>query len=271
MCNKMPLQGVKQSSLTLILSALVAEPLDLSVWVSTGRHVIERAWSLSSEFATSLTGSLLECSWGGFKQFALPPFLARSLALLSAGGGARADTSEGPDIRLRTLRVLATLARDGLLKSPAVDSTWQRGFVAWAQGFLDDFRVSRESASRTSWILPFSFFADLLDLQVLLLREVVAIIPAVDASAALFPSYAKALRRLTDDLTSSSAPEATASDWANASWAVGTLCRALAKQAESVVETGGDTSLLADTIIVICKLPNCSEQLLAAVAELEKS
>ncbi|KAL5498462.1 UTP20 [Sanghuangporus vaninii] len=102
--------NLRNSILTLNTAALSASSADLSIWMGAGRRVIEHAWSVDAQLAVSLTGSLLEVGWKGFSQFALSPFLKKCLDLL-------ASENTSPLLQLQILRVLAKLAKSGMLKN----------------------------------------------------------------------------------------------------------------------------------------------------------
>lgn len=119
-------EDVKDPLLSLATAALVSSPSDLSVWMNSGRRLIDRVWSSSHAFAVLLTGTLSELSWGGFKQFAFPSFISHCLQLLESGD---------LDIQSRTLRELAVLVKTGLLKD--IDDGWRARFGSWVRSKLD--------------------------------------------------------------------------------------------------------------------------------------
>ncbi len=77
-----------------IVGSFAAASSDLTVWIGSCRRVLDHFWAATSKaIALSLTGALLECNWGGFKQFALPPLKKHALSLLG-----------DPELSLTTLR-----------------------------------------------------------------------------------------------------------------------------------------------------------------------
>ena len=136
---KMPFQeDLRNSMLNLTTAAISASSADLSVWMGAGRRAIDHAWSVDSQFAVTLTGSLLEVGWKGFSQFALAPFLKKSLDLL-------VSRDEISLLGLHNLRVLAKLAKSGLLKG--VDDAWRSKLEEWVCTWIQKFTMSEDSVS----------------------------------------------------------------------------------------------------------------------------
>ena len=112
--------------LSVATAALTSTHSDLSVWMSSGRRFIDHVWSASQSLAVPLTGALCELNWGGFKQFALPAFTSRCLDILG---------STHEDLKLRTLRTIVLLVKNGMLKGAEDD--WRTKLGAWVRHELE--------------------------------------------------------------------------------------------------------------------------------------
>lgn len=126
--------GVETTECLLCFDAIVgsfaAASSDLTVWIGSCRRVLDHFWAATSKaIALSLTGALLECNWGGFKQFALPPLKKHALSLLG-----------DPELSLTTLRILSRVAEAKLLND--IDEELKSGLASWANNFLSEFSIS---------------------------------------------------------------------------------------------------------------------------------
>lgn len=121
--------------LDTIVAPFIAQSSDLTVWMGSCRRVLDHFWEASSKAtALALTGALLECNWGGFKQFALPPFKKHALALLR---------DQDREVSLTTLRILSRIAEAKLLDD--MDEELKSGLGSWANNFLADFSLSEST------------------------------------------------------------------------------------------------------------------------------
>ncbi|KAL5531823.1 UTP20 [Sanghuangporus sanghuang] len=234
---KLPLTtNLRNAVLTLTTAALSASSADLSIWMGGGRRVIEHAWSVDAQLAVSLTGSLLEVGWKGFSQFALSPFLKKSLDLLASE-----DTS--PLLQLQILRVLAKLAKSGMLKN--VDELWRSRLADWIRVWIGQFTISEDS--------------------VIMLAEMIALMPML-SSYNLIPPLISLVQRIIDNEADAETEYSTS--WANETQVFGQLIY--------ILSTNKHKSLLSEsrTMKIICtgiRRWSWSEHVLEGIAELAKS
>ena len=118
------------------MSCFVAQTSDLTVWLGSGKRLLDHLWSRSSKgTAVAVTGALLGTEWSGFKQFALPMFTKHALGLLEAG-------SEKGNV-LFTVRILGCLANSRMLGE--LDNEWKAAIASWINNLLSDFVITDES------------------------------------------------------------------------------------------------------------------------------
>ncbi|TDL22984.1 hypothetical protein BD410DRAFT_769374 [Rickenella mellea] len=132
------------SLVNVIVASLVSSESDLTLWIGPGRRVLEQAWASSHEFAITLTGALVESKWGGLKQIALPLVIKHASHLEGEDG----------ERRLKTLRLFALLAAEGLLDG--VDAAWKETTEQWVRQWLDGFTISESSVIELQQVLSLS-------------------------------------------------------------------------------------------------------------------
>ncbi|KAF7316852.1 DRIM domain-containing protein [Mycena chlorophos] len=123
-----PLRG---SLLRLATAALTASPdANNAFWMGKGREVLDGLWNLSTaeatSFALSLTGSLADLSWAGWRAVGLPFILRVSSKILAAE-----DPSQF-QLQARTLDLLAELWRTKKLAAGDGDVVWRNAVETWS-------------------------------------------------------------------------------------------------------------------------------------------
>ena len=127
--------GIRDSLVFLIVAVLTAANSDLTVWVGAGRRAIEHYWESSPSLSVILSAALFEAAWGGFKQFALPPFMKNLQTVLLSTNSSK----------LAATRLLAQLAKGGSLKG--MDGATRTFLATEIKNLLSTFTVSEASVN----------------------------------------------------------------------------------------------------------------------------
>ncbi|KAK7030946.1 U3 snoRNP protein [Paramarasmius palmivorus] len=98
---------------------------DMSAWMSSGRHLLNRLWENEKDtetigFTLKLHGVLADLGWGGWKMIALPALVKKSPKLLEVKGR-------------EVVRLLAALSRSGKLAAGDVDLVWRKKVEEWSE------------------------------------------------------------------------------------------------------------------------------------------
>ncbi|THH09644.1 hypothetical protein EW145_g1873 [Phellinidium pouzarii] len=245
--------ALRSALLAMTTAALCALSADQSVWISAGRRALERMWSTDTALAVATTGALSDSGWKGLSQIALPLFTKNCLMLLEDTGEGRVqnegaamvngDNKSEVSVHVQTLRVLAKLAKEGMLKS--TDDTWRKRLATHIRAQLDAFLLTEESA--------------------VTLQEIIVLIPLLSSSD-LLPSLTLLATKLVDASSDVSAEYRVS--WANETWMFGKIVRVLSKDKRvSSIHT-------FDVSSFICKAVtkwSWSEYALSGIGELAKT
>lgn len=116
----------------------------MSIWLSHGRKVLDLVWScaekgpdergLAVPLVIQLHGTLADLGWGGFQMIAMPALIKRTPRLLE-------------DDKKHTLRLLASLQRNGKLTEKDIDLVWKKKVEEWVIRQLSSWDISAHAAS----------------------------------------------------------------------------------------------------------------------------
>ena len=218
-------EELREEVFRVITAALSSTSSDLSVWMGSGRRALEHIWNTDPLLAINITGAIYEVGWKGFRQFALPPFLKGCIRILSV----QQDQTLAGDcmLRIQTLRLLAKLAEDGLLKE--ADASVVNSLNIWVEKFVGSFQLSAESVSLRSSVVA---SADTVA-QVILLSEIVHVTQLVDQEP-LLKSSLSVVRNLLDQ--DHDVQQTFRVSWHNEAFALGTVLKTITKMSRSLKE-----------------------------------
>ncbi|KAK7033108.1 DRIM domain-containing protein, partial [Favolaschia claudopus] len=202
--------------LDLATALLTASPGGNSAfWMGKGRVILDIVWNktfaTATTFAISLTGSLAELGWAGWRAIGLPLLLRTSSKILSAKDG---------DVRLqtRTLGLIAELSRTSKLGSSDGDVVWRNCIENWGVCMLRDMATS---VSTLEWD------------QATILADILSLSSFFSSSSGI----SSVLVELCEAFLSPEATLMSTPSGPSASWFVGTCMRALSQRASTEWQT----------------------------------
>ncbi|KAJ6513279.1 hypothetical protein C8R45DRAFT_857772 [Mycena sanguinolenta] len=141
-----PSPPMQAASLRLATALLTASPeANPAFWMSHGRELLDTVWNAGSEtavlFAISLTGSLAELGWAGWRAIGVPVLLRMTCKIISA-------QDDAEDLRRRTVGLIAELWRTKKLGTSDGDVVWRNCVESWS---VKKLREMAGDASILSW------------------------------------------------------------------------------------------------------------------------
>ncbi|KAJ7274418.1 hypothetical protein B0H12DRAFT_397816 [Mycena haematopus] len=145
-CLAAPSPHMRATSLRFATALLAASPeANPAFWMGKGREVLDTVWNAGSEtsvlFAISLTGSLAELGWAGWRAIGVPVILRMSTKIISAK-----DSDE--ELQRRILELIAELWRTKKLGAGDGDVVWRNCVESWS---VKKLREMVGSVSAPSW------------------------------------------------------------------------------------------------------------------------
>ncbi|KAF7330551.1 DRIM domain-containing protein [Mycena venus] len=137
---------MRAALLRLATALLTASPeANPAFWMGKGREVLDMVWNTSSEtavlFAISLTGSLAELGWAGWRAIGVPVLLRMSSKIISAKDGSE-------ELQRRSVALIAELWRTKKLGTSDGDVVWRNCIESWG---VKKLREMAGSVSALSW------------------------------------------------------------------------------------------------------------------------
>ncbi|KAF7374911.1 DRIM domain-containing protein [Mycena sanguinolenta] len=142
-----PSPHIRAAALPLATALLTASPeANPAFWMSHGRELLDIVWNNAGSetavsFAISLTGSLAELGWAGWRAIGVPVLLRMTCKIISAQDG-------DEDLRRRTMGLIAELWRTKKLGSGDGDVVWRNCVESWS---VKKLREMASEVSALSW------------------------------------------------------------------------------------------------------------------------
>ncbi|KAJ7773254.1 hypothetical protein B0H16DRAFT_1304430, partial [Mycena metata] len=141
-----PSPHIRAGLLRLATALLTASPeANPAFWMGKGREVLDTVWTAGSDaavlFAISLTGTLAELGWAGWRAIGIPVLLRASSKILTAKDGSE-------ELQRKVVGLIADLWRTNKLGSNDGDVVWRNCIETWGVGKL---RRMAGSISALSW------------------------------------------------------------------------------------------------------------------------